>query len=161
MNLYQLEDNLLKVIDLAESADEDNQQLFNDTIDSIKDGIVDKAVDYAHVIKQLQADRKELAEKIAHDEAIKRSIDNNIKELKEALQDGMEMAGKEKIKGLDTSIWIQNNAPSLRHINDDLIPSGYIKQEPKIQSKEILKDLKNGVEIPGVELQQTKSIRIK
>ena len=100
MNLYQLEDNLLKVIDLAESADEDNQQLFNDTIDSIKDGIVDKAVDYAHVIKQLQADRKDKLKRLLMMKPLNGQLTNNIKELKEALQDGMEMAGKEKIKGL-------------------------------------------------------------
>jgi hypothetical protein len=161
MNLYQLEDNLMKVVEMAESADEDDQQKFNDTIDSLKSSIVDKAVSYAHVIKQLKADSKQLNEKIQHDVAVKRSIDNNVDKLKGALQQGMEMAGKDKIKDLDMSIWIQNNAPSVRHVDDDLIPSKYIKQEPKIQTQAILNDLKQGIEVPGAELQQTKSIRIK
>ncbi len=110
MNLYQLEDNLMQVVEMAESADESDQQKFDDTIDSLKDGILDKAVSYAHVIKQLKADSKQLNEKIKHDVAVKCSIDNNVDKLKGALQQGMEMAGKDKIKDLDTSIWIQKNA---------------------------------------------------
>lgn len=161
MNLYQLEDNLMQVVEMAESANEDGQQKFNDTIDSLKDGIVDKAVSYAHVIQQLKADSKQLDEKIKHDQAVKRSIDKNVIRLLSTLQQGMDTAGIDHIKDLDTSIWIQKNAPSVRHVNDDLIPSKYTKTETRIDTKAVLNDLKQGIEVPGAELQQTKSIRIK
>lgn len=161
MNLYQLEDNLMKVVEMAESADEDDQQKFNDTIESLQSSIVDKAVSYANVIKQLKADSKQLGEKIKHDQAVKRSIDKNAIRLLSTLQQGMDTAGIDHIKDLDTSIWIQKNAPSVRHVNDDLIPSKYIKTETKIDTQAILNDLKQGIEVPGAELQQTQSIRIK
>lgn len=161
MNLYELEGNLLHVLELAESADEDDRKLFDDTIDSLKDGIEDKAIGYAKVIKSLQGDSKLLDEKIKHDRERKATIDNNIKRLKMALQNGMEIAGKEKIKAVDMSVWIQNNKPSVVYTNDKAVPGDYFKQEYVLEKSKVEDALKQGKKIPGAELVQSRSIRIK
>ena len=98
MNLYELEGNLLHVVELANSAKPEDQQLFADTIESLQDSIADKAIGYGKVINQLVADKKQLTEKISHDQDRKRILSNNISRLKLALQHGMETAGKDKIK---------------------------------------------------------------
>ena len=161
MNLYELEGNLLQVVELANSAKPEDQQLFADTIESLQDSIADKAIGYGKVINQLVADEKQLTDKIKHDQDRKRALSNNISRLKLALQHGMETAGKEKIKDIDLSIWIQNNQPSVAVTDDKLIPGEFTEVEKKLNKTAIKQALNDGEEVPGAKLVQTRSIRIK
>lgn len=161
MNLYQLEGNLQQVLDLAESANPDDAQLYADTIASLKDGIADKAVGYGKVIKQLTADSKMLKEKITTDQERLHSINNNLARLKLSLQEGLELAGTEKVKVPELSIWIQNNPPKVQYLDETLVPDKFIKQVPQIMGKDILNALKAGDEVPGTRLIQTRSIRVR
>lgn len=161
MNLYELEGNLLHIVELANSAKPEDQQLFADTIESLQDGIADKAIGYGKVIKQLVADEKQLADKIKHDQDRKRALSNDISRLKLALQHGMETAGKDKIKDIDLSIWIQNNQPSVAVTDDKLIPGEFTEVEKKLNKTAIKQALNDGEEVPGAKLVQTRSIRIK
>ncbi|ATU71354.1 hypothetical protein CT113_13975 [Levilactobacillus brevis] len=161
MNLYELEGNLLHVVELANSAKPEDQQLFADTIESLQDSIADKAIGYGKVINQLVADEKQLADKIKHDQERKRALSNNISRLKLALQHGMETAGKDKIKDIDLSIWIQNNPVSVAVTDDKLIPGEFTEVEKKLNKTAIKRALNEGEEVPGAKLVQTRSIRIK
>lgn len=161
MNLYELEGNLLHVVELANSAKPEDQQLFADTIESLQDSIADKAIGYGKVINQLVADEKQLADKIKHDQERKRALSNNISRLKLALQHGMETAGKEKVKDIDLSIWIQNNPVSVAVTDDKLIPGEFTEIEKKLNKTAIKQALNDGEEVPGAKLVQTRSIRIK
>jgi len=161
MNLYELEGNLLHVVELANSAKPEDQQLFADTIESLQDSIADKAIGYGKVINQLVADEKQLADKIKHDQERKRALSNNISRLKLALQHGMESAGKDKIKDIDLSIWIQNNPVSVAVTDDKLIPGEFTEIEKKLNKTAIKQALNDGEEVPGAKLVQTRSIRIK
>lgn len=161
MNLYELEGNLLHVVELANSAKPEDQQLLADTIESLQDSIADKAIGYGKVINQLVADEKQLANKIKHDQERMRALSNNISRLKLALQHGMETAGKEKIKDIDLSIWIQNNPVSVSVTDDKLIPGEFTEVEKKLNKTAIKQALNDGEEVPGAKLVQTRSIRIK
>lgn len=161
MNLYELEGNLLNVVELANSAKPEDQQLFADTIESLQDSIADKAIGYGKVINQLVADEKQLTEKMSHDRDRKRILSNNISRLKLALQHGMETAGKDKIKDIDLSIWIQNNPVSVAVTDDKLIPGEFTEIEKKLNKTAIKQALNDGEEVPGAKLVQTRSIRIK
>lgn len=161
MNLYELEGNLLHVVELANSAKPEDQQLFADTIESLQDSIADKAIGYGKVINQLIADKKQLADKIKHDQERMRALSNNISRLKLALQHGMETAGKEKIKDIDLSIWIQNNPVSVAVTDDKLIPGEFTEVEKKLNKTAIKQALNDGEDVPGAKLVQTRSIRIK
>lgn len=161
MNLYELEGNLLHVVELANSAKTEDQQLFADTIESLQDSIADKAIGYGKVINQLVADKKQLTDKISHDQERKRILSNNISRLKLALQHGMETAGKDKIKDIDLSIWIQNNPVSVAVTDDKLIPGEFTEVEKKLNKTAIKRALNDGEEVPGAKLVQTRSIRIK
>lgn len=161
MNLYQLESNLQQVLDLAESANPDDAQLYADTIASLKDGIADKAVGYGKVIKQLTADSRMLKEKITVDQERLHSLNNNLARLKLALQDAMELSGLEKIKDPELSIWIQNNPPKVMYLDETLVPDKFIKQVPQIQRRDVLNALKSGDDVPGTKLTQSRSIRVR
>ena len=74
----------------------------------------------------------------------------------------MKATGKTKFKGKLFSFNIQKNAPGVSILDEKLIPKEYlIEQAPVIDKKAILNDLKNGEDIPGVEIKQTESLRIR
>ena len=92
----------------------------------------------------------------------KTSNQNGVKRLKESLQEVMEQTGKEKFKTALNSYSIANNPPSLDVTDESLIPKQYyIEQQPKLDKKELLKAVKGGLELKGVELKQSRSLRVR
>ena len=74
----------------------------------------------------------------------------------------MEATGKTKFKTALNSYTIANNPPSLNVLDEKLIPTDYwVPQAPKLNKKDALAELKEGKEIPGVEVKQTRSLRVR
>ena len=149
-NLFDLSTDYQQLYDLI--AEQEDEQILKDTLASINDAIEDKADGYVAVIKTLEGDNK------AIDEEIKR-----LRQRKTSNQNGvMEQTGKEKFKTALNSYSIANNPPSLDITDESLIPKQYyIEQQPKLDKKELLKVVKDGLEIKGVELKQSRSLRVR
>lgn len=159
-SLFNLKDNYKQVYELI--ADQEDEQLLKDTLDSINDALEDKADGYVAVIKSLETDNNAIDEEIKRLRKRKTSNQNGIKRLKETLQQVMEETGKEKFKTALNSYSIAKNPPSLDVQDDSLIPKEYwVSQAPTLNKKDLLKDIKAGTEIKGVELKQTRSLRVR
>ncbi|MGX0021466.1 Mg2+ and Co2+ transporter CorA [Staphylococcus hominis] len=159
-SLFDLSTDYQQLYDLI--AEQEDEQILKDTLASINDAIEDKADGYVAVIKTLEGDNKAIDEEIKRLRQRKTSNQNGVKRLKESLQEVMEQTGKEKFKTALNSYSIANNPPSIEVINESLIPKSYwVEQAPKLNKKEILSDIKNGVEIKGAEVVQTRSLRVR
>ena len=157
MNLYELTQNYLQVLEIAENGDD-----LADTLEALEDAIEVKAENTAKVIKQLEANAEMLANESRRLSERKSAIENNVRNLKSYLQDQLDKCGKSKIKGEIFTVAIQNNPQSVDVLDESLIPSTYfIQQAPKLDRKELLTHLKAGEEIAGVTIKQTKSLRIR
>lgn len=157
MNLYELTQNYLQVLEMAENGDD-----LADTLEALEDAIEVKAENTAKVIKQLEANAEMLANESRRLSERKSAIDNNVRNLKSYLQDQLDKCGKSKIKGEIFTVALQNNPQSVDVLDESLIPSTYfIQQAPKLDRKELLTHLKAGEEIAGVTIKQTKSLRIR
>ena len=157
MNLYELTQNYLHVLEMAENGDD-----LADTLEALEDAIEVKAENTAKVIKQLEANAEMLANESRRLSERKSAIENNVRNLKSYLQDQLDKCGKSKIKGEIFTVAIQNNPQSVDVLDESLIPSTYfIQQAPKLDRKELLTHLKAGEEIAGVTIKQTKSLRIR
>lgn len=157
MNLYELTQNYLHVLEMAENGDD-----LADTLESLEDAIEVKAENTAKVIKQLEANAEMLANEAKRLSERKSAIENNVRNLKSYLQEQLEKCGKSKIKGEIFTVALQNNPQSVDVLDESLIPSTYfIQQAPKLDRKELLTHLKAGEEIAGVTIKQTKSLRIR
>lgn len=67
----------------------------------------------------------------------------------------------DKIEGEHLKVRLQNNPQKVGVLIESEIPDNYfIPQEPKLDKKSILVDLKAEKEVPGCVLEQTRSIRI-
>lgn len=158
--LFNLKDAYQQVYDLI--AEQGEESALIDTLQSINDALEEKADGYVAVIKTLEADNVAIDEEIKRLRQRKTSNQNGISRLKESLQFSMESTGKEKFKTALNSYSIANNPPSLDVVEESLIPKEYwLSQAPKLNKKDLLKDIKNGADIKGVEVKQTRSLRVR
>ncbi|HGY0990848.1 TPA: siphovirus Gp157 family protein, partial [Enterococcus faecalis] len=121
--LYELSNDYLKVLSLAEELDDGT---LKDTLDSISDSIDLKVENTAKVVKELESNISIVEKEIKRLQSRKTTLSNNVKYLKGYLQDEMEKVGKTKIKGELFNVGIQNNPVSVNIIDEKLIPIGFL-----------------------------------
>lgn len=157
MNLYELSDAYKQIQTMIE----EGQEGLDDTLESLDDAIEDKAVGYAKVMKNLEGQAKAIKEEEKRLSERRKSLENNVKRLKESLQEAMIYNDKKKIKTDLFNFNIQKNPPTARITDEELLPKRfYIEQQPKLDKKNLIKELKES-EIPGAELVQKESLRIR
>lgn len=163
-SIYEITESFLTIQSLAEDGtltDEVLDELFENAVGDL----TDKLEGYGKFLTNLRADIAGLkAEEERLTEKRKR-LENLEKRSKEACQRAMTAAKKPKIEAGSFTFSIQRNPPSCV-IDCDLagIPSKYlIPQEPKIDKKAILEDLKKNGNILGAvaHIEQGESLRIR
>lgn len=159
MKLYDLVSQYNQVLEMAEEVDVDT---LKDTLESIQESIEEKAQNTAKLIKSMEVDTKALKEEEQRLADRRKSLENKISSIKEYLQTQLEIAGIDKVKGPILTVSIQNNPPSVFVEDESKIPSAYMIPQPnKIDKKAILKSLKEGSEIDGCSIKQSRSVRIR
>lgn len=161
MTIYELTQEYLQLLALAEDELTDPQTL-DDTMEAIQGEIEDKADGYAKIMLQLSAQSEGLAKEINRLTEKKRALDNNAKQLKDRLQQAMEVTGKKKFKTDLFSFGIQKNPVALVIDDAEKIPEEFlIAQAPKVDNAGIKAALKAGQEFDWCHLTQTESLRIR
>lgn len=153
--LYELTGQFNQVAEML-SEDEFNPAVI-DTLEAIDMAIEDKADGYARLIKNQEAASKSNAEEIKRLQARKKAIDNSVKNMKLSLQNAMNEIGKTKFKTDLFSFNIQKNQPSVEIVDENLIPDEFKKIKVEFD-KTAIKEAGN---VPGVELTQSESLRIR
>ena len=160
-SLYQLTENYNNILELADNP-EVTEDMIKEALDSISEEIELKAVNIAKLIKSIESDIAGVKAEKDRLAAKEKSMSNKVKNLKEYLYSAMKLTGKEKIKTDLFSFNIQKNPASVNVISDTDIPEEFLVEMPKqINKKAILEKLKAGEDVPGCELNQTMSLRIR
>jgi chaperonin cofactor prefoldin len=158
--LYELTGQYRELLELAESEELD-KQLIADTLEGLDGEFEIKADGYAKVIRELEGKADLLKNEIERLSKRKSAIENNIKSMKEALQNAMFITGKTKFKTDLFNFNIQKNPPRLVIDKPEEVPEEYlIPQEPKIDTSAIKEALKRQ-ELPFAHLEQSESLRIR
>ena len=97
MTLYELTNDYMNLLELAEDPDID-EQAFMDTLEGIDGALEDKAEGYAKVIRTLEGDAAACDAESKRLRNKKQAIERNIDRMKKALQYAMETTGKTKFK---------------------------------------------------------------
>lgn len=164
MTLYELTEDYMNLLELAEDPDID-EQAFADTLEGIEGALEDKAKGYAKVIRTLEGDAAACDAESKRLRNKKQTIENNIKRMKAALQCAMQITGKTKFKTSLFSFDIQKNPAAVvideEHLEN--IPDRFlIPQDPQIDKRAIKEALKAGEDLEGLaHLEQTESLRIR
>ena len=158
MKLYELNESFQQIQTLIE----EGQDGLQDTLESIELAIEEKLENIGKVIKNLEAEASAFKEEEKRLADRRRSLENHIKHLKQYAENSMVVTGDKKIKAGLFTFAIQKNPPSVSVFNDVIVPKKYyVPVDPKLDKTKIKEDLKNGENIPGVELKQSESLRIK
>lgn len=156
-NLYELVEGFQQVQDMIENGEEGLQ----DTLESIDLSLEDKIEQTGRVIQNMKAEVEALKNEEKRLSDKRKSIEVNIDRLRNNIETGLAAKGTDKLKTDVFTFAMQNNGPRVKIHNDAEIPGDYfIEQEPKLDKKSLKETLKSS-DIPGVELVQEKSLRIK
>lgn len=163
-NIYEIASDWFRVQEMMEDPEIDPQTLA-DTFEAIDGELEIKAENYAKVMKNLEGDIAAIKAEIDRLTSKKKTIENNIKNMKATLQNVMEVTGKTKFKTELFSFGIQKNAPSVvideQYIEN--IPERFLKySDPAINKTAIKEAIQNGENLEGLaHLESKNSLRIR
>lgn len=164
MTIYEITSDYLQLMQMMEDPELDPQTLA-DTMEGIEGELEDKADNYARVMKNMEADLNGIKAEIDRLSTRKKTIENNIKRMKEALQFSMETTGKTKFKTELFSFGIRKNAPAV--IMDEPyienVPERFLKySDPTINRTAIKEAIQNGEDLEGLaHLESSNSLTIR
>lgn len=157
MNLYELSSNYRAIQEM----DLDEETL-RDTLDSIIGEAEPKAENIVKWIRNLKGDNTAIKEEETRLKNKRIANENKIKSLGLYLEDFLKTSGLTRIKTELFTISLQNNPPSVEIYDATLIPPKYLIEQLPVVDKQVIKELlKQGEEIPGATLKQTKGLRIR
>ena len=160
MKLYELTQNYLNLLDLLENPDVP-AEMVQAALNEVEGNFEDKAENVVKLIKSIEGDIKTFKEEETRLSTRRKSLENKVKNLKEYLEGNLKALGKKEIKGKIFTLRIQKNAPRLIIEDLESIPKEYLETYIEANKNKIKDDLKNGVEIAGVKLESSESLRIK
>ena len=164
MTLYEITNDYMQLMQMMEDPEMDPQTL-SDTMEGIEGELEVKAESYAKVMKNLEADVAGIKAEIDRLSERKKTIENNIKKMKETLQFAMETTGKTKFKTELFSFGIRKNAPAV--VMDEPyienVPERFLKySDPTINRTAIKEAIQNGEDLEGLaHLEQSSSLSIR
>jgi predicted nuclease with TOPRIM domain len=159
MKLYELTDNYMQLVELADQLDEET---FRNTLESIQDSIEDKVENTAKVIKSIEADVQAIKEEEKRLKERRQALETKIDNIKDYLKEQLEKAGIDKVKRATFTVSIQNNPPKAEIVDEKSLPLEFMIPQPaKVDKRAILEKLKSGEHVPGAALVQERGVRIR
>lgn len=160
--MYELTEMYHNIWDLV-GDDEVDLDALEKALSSIEDNIEIKAESMAKLVKGIDGDIAALKEEENRLAKRRKSLENKQVNIKQYLENQLNVMGIDKVKTPLFTVALQNNPPSVNILNEDLIPEQYKKSVTTVSivKKDLLDDLKQGLIVEGAEIKQGKSLRIR
>lgn len=162
MKLYDLTDNYNQIIELLESTDD--REALQDTLDSIEEAFDDKVESIVKLMRSKIAEQNAIKSEAERLGARVAKMAKDIDWLENYVESQMIATGREKVKSTLFDIKLGLCPPAVNVLNASDIPQIYFVTKPAVTTldkRTLLDSLKNGEVIPGAEMIQRKSLRIK
>lgn len=142
-NLFDIVGEFNELYEMATSEEEQAEQVFIDTLDSLKGELTEKAAGYVAVMNRLDMEMKKAEEIEKRYKAIKESRKNAIQRMKDACMWACNELGVTEIDAGDMTIKVKNNGGQLPIIIEGEVPQNLCKvtiEPDKTLIREYLKD---------------------
>lgn len=159
--LYKLNESYKNILDKILFENVENEEELITELAKIEIAVEEKAENTAIVLKDLEAQINKFREEEKRLSERRRTLENNVKYLKQNLEETMFLQDKKKFKTEHFSFNIQKNAPSVKITDEEKALERYKKVVITIDKTKLRDDLKNGVILDYAELVQTESLRIR
>jgi len=160
MKLYDLTHNYQNLLELM-----DDESIPQEEITAALNGLEGefnlKAENIAKLMRSMESDTKAIKDEENRLSKRRKALENRVISLKTYLSDSMRAIGKDKIKGDIFTLSFGKCPPSVYISDEALIDEAYYVDNPIIDKKLILTELKGGHKVNGAELKQETSLRIK
>lgn len=130
-------------------------------LETIEGEIEEKAEGYAITIREMESEAAAIKAEEKRLAARRMHLENRVSYLKTHLEESMRATGKTKFKTKLFSFGIQKNPPSLSVADESQVPEKYWKITRSIDRSGLLKAVKDGLTVEGIELKQGESLRIR
>lgn len=162
MKLYELTEAYQNIQGLIEHGNLTNEEIA-EVINTLTDSIQEKAENIALMLGNMDADITAIK---AEEERLynrRKALENSKTSLKNYLEDNFKKLGLDKVKTATHTISLQNNPPSVNILDQNILPKDYQIHIDvwKPDKKKIIEVLKSGQAVPGVEMVQNQSLRIR
>lgn len=160
MTLYEITADMMELQALLLEAPDD--ECLNDTLESVEFDLQNKVDGYCKVMANIQEKIDAMSKEIKRLQDRKKVAENAKDRLKSAISNALEVMDKDRVEGKLFTVSMRNNALKLpKDIDWTKLDMRYlIEQEPKINRKALLEDVKAG-KVEGIELERTKSLQIR
>lgn len=161
-SIYELTGAFNALWNLMEEGTIDDETL-QDVFENTAEELNVKLEGYCKFIRNLESDIAGLKEEEKRLATKRKVMENTIERAKFAMQTALNCAGEKKMSCGSFTVSVQNNPPKCvldASVAD--IPSKYlIPQEPTVDKKLLLEDLKNGETMTFAHIEQGESLRIR
>ena len=162
MTLYEITGQILELQEMMESGEFDNE-VIEDTLESVMFDLENKADNYGKLIRNMEANMGAIKQEMDTLKTKYDRIKKGIERFKTKISDTMIATGLDE-KGIEGDLFkfkFRNNAPQLpTDLTYDKVPKDYLQeQEPKIDKKRLLADVKAG-KVQGNELRRSRTLQM-
>jgi hypothetical protein len=164
MKLYELTAAYASALELFTDPEQHfDDDLINDTLESIELSFDDKVIQIASVIKSMQAEADAIKTAISSMSARQKSLENRADDLKAYLLRNMKSAGIKQVKSPWLVVNMQKSPVSVNVINESEVPVFYKTEvvTVKIDKTAIKNAWRDNYPVSGCELVQGEHLRIK
>jgi hypothetical protein len=160
MRLFDIADQYNGLFEMLE------QDASNEELQQMLAGMQGKLEDKIDAVLSIRAGKvaeaKALVEESKRLSARAAQYTNEAERLDQLVEHALSVTGLEKVKTLKFTAWMQMSNPSVIVLDESAIPKEfYVSKEPEIRKSMILESWKNGQVVPGVEIRQSKSLRVR
>lgn len=162
-SIYELKQEFMTLWDILEDEAVEDEALI-DAFQTATEDLTFKLENCCKYIKNTQAEIKGLKEEEERLYARRKTKEKAIERLKKLMQEALIVAGEKKLPCGTFTVSVQKNPPEAVIDNLERIPQKYlIPQEPTVDKKAILDDLKENAEgmADFAHLEQGESLRIR
>ena len=161
LSLYKIKDIYLEACQRLLNQDSDiPQEAIADTLEGLAGEFKEKALNVAAYCKNLQKEIATIAEYEREMRQRRNRLECHVRNLRDYLKSNMEECNLSKIQGLEFNILIKNSPSHVVIESDDALPNEYKKLLITPDKAKLKQAIKEGIEIPGVRLETTRSLTI-
>lgn len=161
MKLYEIKEAYMTLDRFIED-NELSREDFKQALDEIEGTLEEKIENYVKYMKNVQgeaevfkAEEKRMADR-------RKALENKADRLKEVIDETLKELNIHEMKTTLFSLKYQKNREAVNVIDTNLIPINYVvSTDIKVDKAAILQDIKSGIKVPGVEISQSESLRIR
>lgn len=154
MKLYEIANNYMQVLQLAEAGELDKESV-KDTLESISGEFEEKAKNCMMIVRQLESDAVSIKAEIERLKCLQDQSVKSAESLKEYIKYGMESIGRDRLDLGIFKLTLKSPTKAVEIVDASVIPEDYWRVIPETKSVDkslIATMIKTGKEIPGAKL---------